>query len=390
MAAIRENWWVPHLRSKVKKVIKKCNTCKVFSAKPYGAPTTAPLPEFRTNESKPFQVTGVDFAGPLICKVGKNETEKCYVVVFTCATSRALHLELTHSQTAEEFQEKLNSFITRRTRPRRIVSDNATVFKATASWIKRIRKSEKLHNYLATQEIHWTFNLAKSPWWGGIYERLIQELKKTLYKTLGKTHLTYHQLQTVIMDIERNLNNRPLTYVESDHSEEQVLTPNVILWGQNACTIEPDETFDDEISKVQKRLEVAKQHAWSRWRKEYVHGLMEYHRVNKSRNEVPQIGEVVLIVGEKNRGKWMKGRVIKYVTGKDRVIRGAILLHKGNHIERPIQLLCPLEIRSPLHETEVHNASTEEVGETRENRKKRQAAKDAEQRIKECLQQDDE
>ena len=29
----------------------------------------------------------------------------------------------------------------------------------------------------------------------------------------------------------RNLNNRPLTYVESDHREENILTPNVILWG---------------------------------------------------------------------------------------------------------------------------------------------------------------
>ena len=96
----------------------------------------------------------------------------------------------------------------------------------------------RLQNYLATQEIHWTFNLAKSPWWGGMYERLIKEIKKTLYKTLGKTHLTFCQLETVIMDIERHLNNRPLTYVESNHGEEQ----SVILWGQNAYALEKPAT----------------------------------------------------------------------------------------------------------------------------------------------------
>ncbi len=34
-----------------------------------------------------------------------------------------------------------------------------------------------------------------------------------MYKTLGKTHLTFHQLQTVILDIERNLNNNTLSGV---------------------------------------------------------------------------------------------------------------------------------------------------------------------------------
>ena len=42
MSAIRVKWWIPRLRSKVKKVINRCNLCKVFRAKPYG--TTANFP----------------------------------------------------------------------------------------------------------------------------------------------------------------------------------------------------------------------------------------------------------------------------------------------------------------------------------------------------------
>ncbi len=61
--------------------------------------------------------------------------------------------------------------------------------------------------------------------WGGLYERLIKEIKATLYKTLGKSRLLFNQLETVILDIERHLNNRPLTYVESSQEEEQILTP---------------------------------------------------------------------------------------------------------------------------------------------------------------------
>ena len=172
VASIREEWWIPRLRSRVKKCIKNCNTCKVFSTKPYGATTTASLPEFRTEVSRQFEHTGVDFAGPLKYRISKKEEGKAYVLIFTCASSRAVHLELTKSQTTEEFIQKLNAFITRRTRPQRIVSDNAATFRATAAWIKKITKDEMLHNVLASQAITWQFNLSKSPWWGGMYERV--------------------------------------------------------------------------------------------------------------------------------------------------------------------------------------------------------------------------
>ena len=63
---------------------------------------------------------------------------------------------------------KKSLIISRRTRPRIIISVNAKVLKSTADWVKTIRKTGKLQNYLARENIHWQFNLAKSPWWGGI------------------------------------------------------------------------------------------------------------------------------------------------------------------------------------------------------------------------------
>ena len=98
------------------------------------------------------------------------------------------------------------------------------MFKATADWVKTVRKSEKLQNYLARENNRWQFNLAKSPWWGGIYERLIKEIKKSLHKTLGRSHLSYEAFESVILDVERNLNNRTLTYVEAEGGEEEVGT----------------------------------------------------------------------------------------------------------------------------------------------------------------------
>ena len=50
-----------------------------------------------------METTGVDFAVPIAFKIAKKEQGKCCILLFTCATSRALHLELTKTQTAEEF-----------------------------------------------------------------------------------------------------------------------------------------------------------------------------------------------------------------------------------------------------------------------------------------------
>ena len=231
MATLRENWWIPKLRSKVKRIINECNVCKAYRVIPYGHTATAELPTFRVKSGRPFETTGVDFAGPLSYKLTKKEEGKCYILIFTCATSRAVHLELTKTQSAEEFKLKLNAFIARKSRPKMIVSDNGAAFKATATWIKKIRKSERLQDYLARQEIRWRFNLSKSPWWAGMYERLLKDIKKTLYKVLGRSTLYFDQLEAVVIDVEKNVYNRPLTYVESEQEEKQVLTPNTILWG---------------------------------------------------------------------------------------------------------------------------------------------------------------
>ena len=221
-------------------MVNSCYLCKVFSTRPYGPTETAPLPPFRTECGRQFETTGIDFAGPLSYKISKKEQGKCHILIFTCATLRAVHLEMTKSQTAGQLQRKLNGFITRRTRPKRIVSDNA------ATWIRKIRKSEELQDFLAQQEITRQFNLLRSPWWGGLYERLIKEVKRTLYETMGKTHLEYAQVEAVVIDIERHLNNRPLTYMESETGEEQVLTPNAIMWGQEVYAIEDIELDGDK------------------------------------------------------------------------------------------------------------------------------------------------
>ena len=75
----------------------------------------------------------------------------------------------------------------------------------------------------------------------------------------------------------------------------------------------------------------------------------ENHRITRKTAKVPDIAKIVLIVtDEKNRGEWKKGKVVRHIRGKDGVVRGLSLLHKGHHIDRPLNLVCPLEIRQAV------------------------------------------
>ena len=92
-------------------------------------------------------------------------------------------------------------------------------------------------------------------------------------------------MEQVIMDIEKHLNNR--TNVECE-SETQVLTLNVLMLGGNAYPIEETEENTDELTEMNKGLVNAKQHAWQRRKKEYVHALMEVHRSRTTGGRVPE------------------------------------------------------------------------------------------------------
>ena len=77
---------------------------------------------------------------------------------------------------------------------------------------------------------------------------------------------------------------------------------------------------NQELTKMMRRLEVAKGHAWNRWKREYmyIHSLMENHPLNKEVGAILTVGEVVLLLGdEKNQGEWRTKRVLCLLKAKE-------------------------------------------------------------------------
>ena len=218
-------------------VVRKCYGCKRFNSLPYLGVKPGPLPNYRTEQAIPFQVIGTDFAGPIYYRTKTKKEQKAYILIFSCSVSRAVHLELISNTTTKKFVKCLKRLVARRGKPTTIYSDNAKSFQAAAKWLKQIIKSEQLHEHLTKENINWKFNLPKAPWWGGHFERLIGMIKQALYKSLGRTSLRWSELEDVLLDVEINMNNRPLTYIEED-IQRPILTPNSMILGRDTKMVD--------------------------------------------------------------------------------------------------------------------------------------------------------
>ena len=109
MTEVRREYWIPRLRRLTKRVIKRCNGCKRFHATAFAQPPTGNLPRDRTEGSSPFQVVGVDYAGPILVRTRKDREKKSYILLYACSLSRALHLELLPDLTAQRSLSKASN-----------------------------------------------------------------------------------------------------------------------------------------------------------------------------------------------------------------------------------------------------------------------------------------
>ena len=121
---------------------------------------------------KPFASTGVDYFGPLLVKHSKTTrrnqqlTTKRYGVIYTCLTTRAIHLELAGDLSTGSFILSLSRFIFRRGHVKIMKSDNGTNFVGAATELKErlsILDQTKVETFLVMKHIDWRFNPPSLP-----------------------------------------------------------------------------------------------------------------------------------------------------------------------------------------------------------------------------------
>ena len=203
-----------------------------------------------------------------------------------------------------------------------------------------------------------------------------------MYKVIGGAKLYWKELSEALLDIETQINRRPLDYIEDD-VEMPTLTPATFLF---QCTAHlPEEeawrTKEKDLRKRAKFLKTCKDSLWRRWQREYLTALRERHNLTHKVSKFQPEEDVVIVKTEnKNRGTWPLAVMTKTHQGRDGVFRGVELKTATGVIDRPVQLLYPLELKCDVKTTAEQPRLNLEAP---EYRPKRDAAVAAEFRLKE-------
>lgn len=336
---LRNEYWIVGIRRLAKSVKKECLACQRQDAVACNRPV-APLPALRVNEAAAFSVTGLDFAGPLFCS--DQPGSKKYILLFTCAVIRAVHLELTDSMSILDFMLAMRRFVSRRGLPSVVFSDNAKTFLAAKIQMK------ETYGPLTPQ---WKFIVPRSPWWGGWWERLVRSVKSGLRKSIGKTSLTRAELETDLIEVEAAVNSRPLTFVGDTVDSVIPLTPSHFLIGKSSSFTKSVATCDKPVTTpldLQERSELQSlrlKQFWEIWSSEYLRNLPPALSRFSDKGKL-LVGNLVLIREDNlKRLEWPLAVVTELHPGSDGIVRSATLkTAKGQVVTRAVQRLHNLEI----------------------------------------------
>ncbi|GBN00482.1 hypothetical protein AVEN_238335-1 [Araneus ventricosus] len=216
LAILRERFWILRGKRTLRNIGKEYLICKQLKVKSSEVPFP-PLPKDRTKISAVFQVMGIDLAGPLLTK----SREKVWIVLFSFAFFRAVHLELIPSLNTNTLIQAIRKFISRRGQISTVYSENGTNFTGLNTALKQLDWI-KIQEKFEVNQMRWMFNPPSAAWWGRFWERLIGLLKDLLRENLGRSYLTYEELQTLLRECEAVMNNRLLTSVSEDQCSYRI------------------------------------------------------------------------------------------------------------------------------------------------------------------------
>ena len=343
----QRGFMIVNASSRVRNEIYKCVTCRRLRGK-MGDQRMADLPEERCSEAAPFTYTGVDMFGPFVIKEGRKELKR-YGAIFTCLSSRSIHLESTNSLETDSFILALRRFINRRGEVRQMRSDNGTNFVGASKELQKAVKEMdqmKITDFLLqhnTDWLGWEFNTPTASHMGGVWERQIRSCRSILSSLLNNhgQSLNDECFRTVLTEVEAIVNSRPLS-VESLNDSDSLtpLTPNLLLTAKSKIVMAPPGDFNksDIYSRRRwRRVQHLVDEFWCRWRTEYLQSLQARNKWQlKKRNFV--VGDVVILKDEGvQRNEWRLARVTEAHQSEGGDVRSVVVqTSTGKNYTRPI------------------------------------------------------
>ena len=298
-----------------------------------------------------FAETGIDFAGPFETVQGRGKNRKQhFVLVLTCLQTRAVHFEPTQDQTTNSVINALTRFSSIRGRPRIIVSDNQTSFKAANKDLRDYYElfksnSENIEhgfNGLDTP-VEWLFIPPRAPHLGGAWEIMVKAMKRALTSIAQGQPMTEDDFHTFLCHGMNLINNRPLL---KHYTQDMpyLITPNDFLIGKAELGLVPPTANIPEtrLGARWRQLETLTNKLWHKFIDEILPELAPRQKWKTRFNDL-KTGMIVLVIETGlPRGVWKTGKVEEIYPSRDGFTRTASIRMSGKCYDRSITKLIPL------------------------------------------------
>ncbi|KAH7718166.1 Pao retrotransposon peptidase family protein [Aphelenchoides avenae] len=407
LASLRRRFWFTSGRRTTQQAVRRlCKECAIWNAKPLKIPEWPVLPASRVNRFKPFSHIGLDNFGSYTVKDTINDhcaQRKVWVLIVSCLTTRAIWMDVVPDMTAESFINAFKRHMASNGTPYSVICDNATNFVAGGEALRRVseqgrpvaqaedvRRSlrqavrrRQLHEVSADDPVEGNsppiveFNHIPeyAPWRGATYERLIGNAKYCLKRAIGRKILTLDEFRTLIAEVTRAVNERPIAYMSDKVEDFTLLRPLDFLAPLSQDRPVPNPTPEERSkgdlkdptyhskkpSAVDKLVEMWTEQArrletfWSLWHERILLNSLERGTGpdKTTRNKRPQgrpvdnlIGQYVLVKDDNApQYKWKRAEILDVIESSDGIIRTAsIRLPSGTVSRRAINHLYPIEV----------------------------------------------
>ena len=353
-------YWIIGGKSVVAKLIKKCAICQRLRATVKDQ-KMADLPKERLEASPPFTYSAVDYFGTWYIKLGRREMKR-YGVLFTCMSSRAIHLEVSETLETDSFLNAYRRFVCRRGPIRQLRCDCGTNFVGASAELRKCLEEmnqERIKAELLKENCDWfdfKFNTPKASHMGGVWERQIRTVRNVLNAILHKNgyQINEESLRTFMCEAESIVNSRPLT-VDNLSSPDcpEPLTPNHLLTMKSKIVLPPPgvfQTADMYLRKHWKRVQHLSNEFWTRWRKEFLHALQERQKWFRPRRNFNVDDVVVIKDNDTPRNRWSLARVVRADEEEDGLVRKVKLVVGDPKITNQGKRTNPLRtLERPIH-----------------------------------------
>ena len=364
--AIRQaGYWLIGGHRLVSSELQQCVTCRKLRGQAVEQ-RMADLPADRTEVAPPFTNVGFDVFGPWPVQTRKMRggaaNSKRWGLVFTCLSSRAVHIEVLESMDASSFICALRRFFALRGPASVLRCDRGTNFVGGKSEFDAALKEmdqKKIERYAKEEGCEWVMNPPHASHFGGVWERQIGTIRRVLdamFAQLGSTQLSHELLVTLMAEVTAIVNARPITPIPSDADDPRPLSPAMLLTMKTRPLGPPPGNFlpsDLYARRRWRRIQYLADQFWVRWRREYLQSLQRRRKWNTTSRDLT-IGDVVIMKEEgAHRNSWPMGRVSNTIRSKDGHVRTVevTLVQDGKRktFLRPVKELVLLLPTGPEH-----------------------------------------